>query len=175
MLPPSGNPFKCHEKVLYLQSMIPPKRCDIFPSDWEMLRRSKCVHIFLETSLTRQCLERRVLIFLQTPDCVFKKNLSASKPSEHPPSGGKCLKAYVGTLAVETKPLHGGIKRVPNVTTSGQQYNIGEKPSVILYTYINLHAGTPKPQSFLSAWGFRTTVVVTIWSYMVIEKLNTLY
>ena len=37
----------------------------------------------------------------------------------------------------------------PNVTTSGQQYNIGEKPSFILYTYINLHAGTPKPQSFL--------------------------
>ena len=29
----------------------------------------------------------------------------------------------------------------PNVTTSGQRYNIGEKPSVILYTYINLHAG----------------------------------
>ena len=25
----------------------------------------------------------------------------------------------------------------PNVTTSGQQYDIGEKPSVILYTYIN--------------------------------------
>ena len=24
-----------------------------------------------------------------------------------------------------------------NVTTSSQQYNIGEKPSVILYTYIN--------------------------------------
>ena len=38
----------------------------------------------------------------------------------------------------------------PNVTTSGQQYNVGEKPSVILYTYINLHAGTPKPQFFLS-------------------------
>ena len=31
----------------------------------------------------------------------------------------------------------------PNITTSGQQYNIGEKPSVILYTYINLYAGTP--------------------------------
>ena len=41
-------------------------------------------------------------------------------------------------------------KGFPNVTTSGRQYNIGEKPSVILYTYINLHAGTPKPQSFLS-------------------------
>ena len=41
-------------------------------------------------------------------------------------------------------------KGFPNVTTSGRQYNIGEKPSVILYTYINLHGGTPKPQSLLS-------------------------
>ena len=41
-------------------------------------------------------------------------------------------------------------KGFPNVTTSGRQYNFEEKPSVILYTYINLHAGTPKPQSFLS-------------------------
>ena len=41
-------------------------------------------------------------------------------------------------------------KGFPNVTTSGRQYNIGEKPSVILDTYINLHAGTPKPLSFLS-------------------------
>ena len=41
-------------------------------------------------------------------------------------------------------------KGFPNVTTSGRQYNFGEKPSVILYTYINLHTGTPKPQSFLS-------------------------
>ena len=27
--------------------------------------------------------------------------------------------------------------------TLGQQYNVGEKPTVILYTYINRHAGTP--------------------------------
>ena len=27
---PSGNPFKCHEEVLYLQPLIPPKRFDIF-------------------------------------------------------------------------------------------------------------------------------------------------
>ena len=26
----------------------------------------------------------------------------------------------------------------------GQQYNVGEKPTVILYTYINRRAGTPK-------------------------------
>ena len=27
------------------------------------------------------------------------------------------------------------------VITLGQQYNVGEKPTVILYTYINRHAG----------------------------------
>ena len=32
MLFPSGNPFKYHEEVLYLQLVIPPKRFDIFPS-----------------------------------------------------------------------------------------------------------------------------------------------
>ena len=42
-----GNPFKCHEEVLYKQSMIPPKRFDIFPLDWGMLRRSRRVLIFL--------------------------------------------------------------------------------------------------------------------------------
>ena len=31
ILLPSGNPFKCHEEVLSLQSMIPCKRFDIFP------------------------------------------------------------------------------------------------------------------------------------------------
>ena len=30
MLFPSGNPFICHEEVLYLQPLIPPKRFDIF-------------------------------------------------------------------------------------------------------------------------------------------------
>ena len=31
MLLPSGNLFKCHEEVLYLQPIIPPKRFEIFP------------------------------------------------------------------------------------------------------------------------------------------------
>ena len=47
MLFPSENPTKCHEEVLSLQPKIPPKRFGIFPPDWEMLRRSRCVHIFL--------------------------------------------------------------------------------------------------------------------------------
>ena len=29
------------------------------------------------------------------------------------------------------------------VVTLGQQYNVGEKPTVILYTYINHHAQLP--------------------------------
>ena len=28
--------------------------------------------------------------------------------------------------------------------TLGQQYNVGEKPTVILYTFINRHAGPPE-------------------------------
>ena len=39
------------------------------------------------------------------------------------------------------------------VVPLGQQYNIGEKPTVILYSYINRHAGTPEKQQ-------RQTVVV---------------
>ena len=31
MLSASGNLFKCHEEVLCLQPLIPPKRFDIFP------------------------------------------------------------------------------------------------------------------------------------------------
>ena len=46
MLLPSENPFKCHEEALYLQPMIPPKRFDIFPPDWGILRRSGRVQIF---------------------------------------------------------------------------------------------------------------------------------
>ena len=30
MLLPSGNQFRCHEEVLYLQPLIPPKRFDSF-------------------------------------------------------------------------------------------------------------------------------------------------
>ena len=32
------------------------------------------------------------------------------------------------------------------VVTLGQQYNVGKKPTVILHTYINRHAGTPEKQ-----------------------------
>ena len=51
----------------------------------------------------------------------------------------------------------GGIKRLqiqnhfmafkqvpPMQITLGPQYNVGEKPTVILYIYINRHVGTPE-------------------------------
>ena len=38
--------------------------------------------------------------------------------------------------------------------TLGQQYNVGEKPTVILYTYVNHHARTPKNKQ---------TTVVMLW------------
>ena len=57
-------------------------------------------------------------------------------------------------------------KGFPNVSTSGRQYNIGEKPSVILlYTYINLHAN--HNPFYLRVLDYS----VVIWSYMVLEKL----
>ena len=34
----------------------------------------------------------------------------------------------------------------PDRIALGQQYNIREKPPVILYNYINSHAGTPESQ-----------------------------
>ena len=44
------------------------------------------------------------------------------------------------------KHLHGIETGSPMVVTSGEQYTVGEKPTVILYTYINRHAGTPEKQ-----------------------------
>ena len=44
------------------------------------------------------------------------------------------------------------------VVTLGQQYNIGEKPTVILYTYINRHAGTPEKQRKQNSTSSNTVV-----------------
>ena len=59
-------------------------------------------------------------------------------------------------------------KGFPNVTTSGRQYNIGEKPSVILYTHINLHMQGHQNQNHFYLRVLDYSVV--IWSYMVLEK-----
>ena len=70
MLLPSENPFKYHEEFfLSLQPMIPPKRSDIFPRDWEMLRRSRRVLIFLETT--------RSLVFEEKSECVSQDTVGS--------------------------------------------------------------------------------------------------
>ena len=50
------------------------------------------------------------------------------------------------------------------VVTLGQQYNIGEKPTVILYTYINRHAGTPEKQRRQNSTS--SNMVVIIYCYI---------
>ena len=63
------------------------------------------------------------------------------------------------------------------VVASGQQYNIGEKPTVILYTYIKRHAGTPEKQRKQKYCRTSSNmVVVMIYCYMGCEdKITTLY
>ena len=48
------------------------------------------------------------------------------------------------------------------VVTLDQQYNIGEKPTVILYTYINRHAGTPNK----TAKNTTSNMAVIIYCYI---------
>ena len=57
-------------------------------------------------------------------------------------------------------------KGFPNVTTSGRQYNIGEKPSVIL---ISMQGHQNHNPFYLRVIDYS---VVIIRSYMVLEKLK---
>ena len=52
------------------------------------------------------------------------------------------------------------------VITLGQQYNVGEKPTVILYTYINRHAGTPEKQQKQKQCSTSSNMVVIIYCYI---------
>ena len=54
------------------------------------------------------------------------------------------------------------------VGTLGQQYNIGEKPTVILYTYMNRHAGTPEKQRIKYVVMF----VVPAWRLMYVYSIT---
>ena len=73
----------------------------------------------------------------------LKKNLNASKPFEGELS--KCLGGDIGCK--DEKKLFMIINRgSPMVVTYGRQYHVEEKATVILYTLINRHAGTPEKQ-----------------------------
>ena len=49
------------------------------------------------------------------------------------------------------------------VVTLGQQYDIREKPTVLLYTYINRHAGAPEKQRKKQN---KTWYIVIIYCYI---------
>ena len=69
--------------------------------------------------------------------------------------------------AANTKSLHDIQTGFPMVVTSDQQYNIGEKPTLILYTYINRHAGTPEKQRTHNSTS--SNIVVIIYCYFGFE------
>ena len=74
--------------------------------------------------------------------CYFlKKTLNASRPVMT-----KNVKTFRWDRRLHIQNLFMAFETSsPMVVTLGQQYNVGEKPTVILYTYtyINRHAGTP--------------------------------
>ena len=69
------NLIKCHEEVLYsLQPMIPPQRFDIpSPPDWGMLRKPRCVQIFLQkiNKAQEESMKSRYLVHKIVAQCVW--------------------------------------------------------------------------------------------------------
>ena len=96
------NAMKCF--FLYLQPMIQPKRFDISPPDWGMLRRSRCVQIFLETTRSLVSEEKSERVSQGTVGSdLFQGNLNASRPSEHPSARGKMSKRIGGIIGCKHK------------------------------------------------------------------------
>ena len=59
------------------------------------------------------------------------------------------------------------------VVTLGQQYNIGEKPTVILYTFIYRHVGTPEEQRKQKHCSTSSNMIVIIYCYIGGEDEST--
>ena len=58
----------------------------------------------------------------------------------------------------------------------GSKYNTGEKPTVILYTYINRHAGTPdKNKTKQKQHSTTSNMVVIIYCFIGCKKEKSLY
>ena len=85
-------------------------------------------------------------VILYTYIKCLKKKQNAPRPSEHPPvRGEKMAKRLGGIIDCKYKTSSWHWNGFPYmVVTLGQQYNIGEKLTVILHTYLNRHAGTPE-------------------------------
>ena len=66
--------------------------------------------------------------------CCLNKNLNASRPYEHPPVRGENVENVLGGIIgckYKTSSCH--LNGFPDGSTNfGQQYNTGEKPTVML-------------------------------------------
>ena len=60
--------------------------------------------------------------------------------------GGEISKRLDGIKGCKYKTSSWHLNRFPDADNIelGQQYNVGEKPTVILHIYTNRHAGTPE-------------------------------
>ena len=72
--------------------------------------------------------------FKQSYFFSLEKNLYASRPSEHPLVRGKNVKTF-GIVGCKDKTSSWQTDSPMVVTLLGQQYNVEEKPTVVLYTY----------------------------------------
>ena len=82
--------------------MIPPERFDSFPPDWGMLRRSRCVQIFLQTpvgvSSRHDPVTLYVALLLIIPHYYYWLRNNAVEPQQEefsfkPRFSGKCFDA----------------------------------------------------------------------------------
>ena len=86
----------------------------------------------------------------QTSFCCIMKNINIFKLSKHPHRPGElCRNVLLGKLAVTTETLHYWMKLDSPmismiIVAQGQQYTVGEKFTVIPYTYTYRHGGTQR-------------------------------
>ena len=82
-------------------------------------------------------------------------------------SGGKNVKTFRWDQRLQIQNLFMASKWFLQVRTLGQHYNVGEKPTVIMYSYINRHAGTPeKQQKQKQCCSTSSNMVVVIYCYI---------
>ena len=78
-----------------------------------------------------------------------------------------------GIIGCKNKTSSWHLNRFPMVVTLGQHYNVGGKPTVILYTYMNRHAGIQKKnldkQKQCSTYNKRKQTLLLIHTFSVLS------
>ena len=81
--------------------------------------------------------------------------------------GEKMSKRLGGIIGCEYKTSSWHLNGCPDDSNIGsQQYNVGDKPTVTLYTYINRHAGTPDKHQTQKQCSTSSNMVVVVYCYI---------